>query len=402
MSGNVTMPVFRLVRWCLRGGIFIGLVVSHSIGGTTQLEIVVRDSGELRGALGRAQPGTVIKLAPGNYGAGLWIANLNGTPDRPIIISGPDEAQSAKFFGGNEAIHLADCNYVVLRNIQVSGCIGNGVNADDAGSYDTPSKGMVFENLTIESIGPTGNKDALKLSGLVDFVVRNCLFSGWGGSAIDMVGCRNGLIEGCRFIGKEGFSQSSGVQAKGGAENIVIRRNYFKNAGDRAINLGGSTGLPFFRPAPTDFEAKNLIVVGNHIVGSQASVAYASCDDCKVRYNTIVKPEKWVLRILQEQPIDRFRPCQSGVFEHNLIVFDHRVQVFVNISPNTKPETFIFRRNAWFDSESSRKPSLPVAEVDGIYQVDPDLENTDSASPRPRSKDLRLQTVGAHAFKETQ
>jgi hypothetical protein len=281
----------------------------------------------------------------------------------------------------------------------VAGCAGNGINADDGGSYDSPSRGMVFENITIEEIGPTGNRDGMKLSGLVDFTVRNCLFSGWGGAALDMVGCRDGVIENTRFIGKEGFSQDTGVQAKGGSERVLIRRCTFSNAGQRAINLGGSTGAAYFRPGIVDFEAREIVVAGNHFTGSQAPIAFASSVNCRVRYNTIVNPEKWVLRILQEQPTDRFQACQGGVFENNLIVFDKRVQVFVNTGANTKPETFQFRGNAWFDSQGSRRPALPVAETGGIYQADPDLESTGTAIPKPRSKDARLQTLGAHAYK---
>ena len=303
-------------------------------------DITVRDAKKLRDELRRVRPGDAITLAPGNYGNGIWIEKVNGTKKKPITITGADERNLPLFAGGNQAIHLVDCNYVVLRNIKVSGCRGNGINADDGGSYDTPSTGIVFENITIEDIGPAGNRDGLKLSGLDNFVVRNCRLSGWGGSAIDMVGCHDGVIEKCKFVGKKGFSQSNGIQAKGGSENILIRRNFFKNAGGRAINLGGSTGLKYFRPKLRDYEARAIEVSGNHFVGSMAPVAYVTSTDCVVRRNTIIYPAKWVMRILQEQSTDKFKPCRKGIFESNLIVFDRRVRTFVNVGPNTKPETF--------------------------------------------------------------
>jgi len=224
-------------------------------------EADVRNADELRRELGRAGPGTVIRLAPGDYGSGVRLEKVSGTRERPIVIAGLDAQHPPRFSGGGEAIHFSDCNYVTLRGIRVSGCAGNGINADDGGSYDTPSRGMVFENVTIESIGPKGNHDGLKLSGLVDFTVRQCTFSGWGGAAIDMVGCRDGVIESSSFIGKEGFSQSTGVQAKGGSERVQIRRNAFVNAGQRAINLGGSTGTAYFRPSLRDFEAREIVEI---------------------------------------------------------------------------------------------------------------------------------------------
>jgi hypothetical protein len=369
------------------------------IGAAGGGEIAVRDADGLRGALRRARPGDTITLAAGNYGSGISISKLSGTKKKPITITGADKAKPPVFSGGAQAMHLVDCNYLVLRNIKVSGCRINGINADDGGSFDTPSVGIVFDNVTIEDVGPRGNKDGLKLSGLDEFTVKNCTLSGWGGSAIDMVGCHNGVIEKCRFIGKKGYSQSSGIQAKGGSENVLIRQNFFKNAGTRAVNIGGSTGLRFFRPKLRDYEAKAIKVVGNHFVGGMAPVAFVTSIDCVVSRNTFIRPDKWVLRILQEQPLDKFKPCQKGTFENNLIVFDRRVRTFVNVGSNTKPQTFTFRKNAWFCSDGNRRPSLPTKETQGIYQVDPKLDNAETPAIKIKSKDPRLKDVGAHSYK---
>lgn len=381
--------------------VWVGLLVASMIVCWTRASddtIEVQDSKSLRSALSRAQPGITILLVPGRYESNLRIERISGTRDKPVIIAGKVPDDPPLFEGGNQGIHLVDCNYVTLRHIRVTGSRDNGINADDGGTYETPSEGLIFEMLTIENIGPKGNHDALKLSGLRNFVVRRCTFSGWGGSAIDMVGCHDGMIEHCRFLGKEGYSQSTGVQAKGGSERVVIRCNFFWKAGERAVNLGGSTGLPYFRPQVRDYEAKDLLVVGNHFVGSMAPIAYVTSLGCIVRRNTIVRPEKWVIRVLQEQPTDKFQPCQQGVFEKNLIVFDRSVQVFVNIGPNTRTETFSFQGNAWFSTDGDRRPTLPTKELDGIYQVDPMLENEDSSEMRVRSADPRIAGVGAHSF----
>ncbi|WP_296456238.1 right-handed parallel beta-helix repeat-containing protein [Rubinisphaera sp.] len=377
--------------------LFVIWCCTISIQTATWADVTVKNASQLRQEVKRAEPGDVISLAAGEYGNGITLEKLSGTKAQPIVIAG-DPASLPTFTGGNQAFHLVDCNYVTLRNLHVSGCSGNGINADDGGSYETPSRGLVFENITIEKIGPRGNHDGLKLSGLVDFAVRNCKFAGWGGSAIDMVGCQDGVIEGCEFIGIEGFSQDTGVQNKGGTERILIQRNYFENAGQRAVNLGGSTGLQYFRPKLCDYEANEIIVVGNHFVGSMSPIAFVTSTNCEVRKNTIVNPEKWVIRILQEQPTDKFLPCQKGVFEENLIVYDNQVQTFVNVGANTKPESFTFRNNAWFNSQSNRRPTLPVKEEGGIIQVDPQLKHDRTAAPDIGSTDPRLQNVGAHSF----
>ena len=360
-------------------------------------EVVVRDGEALRAALRRAGPGTTIKIAPGKYGNGYWVEKIAGTKDQPVVIAGADGDNPPVFEGGTEAWHFAACNHLVLRDIKVGGCTGNGINVDDGGNIGTPSRGMVIENVVIENIGPKGNFDGLKLSGLDEFVVRRCVISGWGGSAIDMVGCHDGVIEHCRIIGKDGYSQDTGIQAKGGCERVRIEGNFFHRAGQRAVNLGGSTGLAFFRPAVRDFEAKDIEVTGNHIVGSIAPIAFTTSVKCRVSHNTIVNPEKWIMRILQEQPVEKFQPCRDGKFEDNLIVYDRRVQVFVNVGPNTKPESFVLRGNAWFCRDGERRPVLPVAESGGIHQVDPMLEDEESPGMKRRSSDPRLRDVGAQA-----
>ncbi len=363
-------------------------------------EVKVATRAALEEALAGALAGTIIRLAGGDYGNGLRIEKRVGTEDRPIVITALDEFDPPVFRGGNQAIHFVECHHVTLRHVRVIGCRWNGINADDGGTYDSPSTGMVFENIVVEEIGPNGNHDGMKLSGLVDFAVRDCRIAGWGGSAIDMVGCRRGRIEGCFLEGRSGFSQASGIQAKGGTEDVVIRRNFFREAGHRTINLGGSTGLDFFRPEVRNFEARRITVEGNHFVGSMSPIAFATSVDCVVRRNTIVNPRKWVVRILQEQPVDRFLPCQGGRFERNLVVFNERVRTFVNVGPDTLPETFVFEGNAWFCCDADRRPTLPVEETGGIYQVDPRLEFPEEPEMRRHSDDPRLDGVGIQELEE--
>jgi Right handed beta helix region len=330
-------------------------------------EVRVTDSSALRAALSRPAPGTTVLLAPGVYEGGVYLAEVAGTPEAPIVVEGADANDPPIFRQGGTALHLADCRFVTLRNLRVEGLPGNGINIDDGGTLATPAHHIVLENLTILETGPRGNHDALKMSGVDHFVVRRCRFEAWGGSGIDMVGCHHGVVEDCAFTGRTGFSQDNAVQLKGGTEDVLVQCCLFTNAGQRCINLGGSTGLQFFRPEVRDYEARDITVAGNRFVGSLAPVAWVTAAGGHVHHNTIVRPDKWVLRILQETTDPRFRPCHDGVFEDNLVFFDSRVRDFVNVGPRTAPETFVFRRNAWCDVEAARVPVLPVAEKDGVY-----------------------------------
>jgi len=119
--------------------------------------------------------------------------------------------------------------------------------------------------------------------------------------------------------------------------------------------------------------------VANLFEGSDAAVAYVGCVGCVVAHNTIVDPQNWILRILQETtttPPYTFEPCRDGVFIDNLVSFERAaLSTHVNIGPNTAPATFVFASNLWYawDDPGQSQPSLPAPETNGLYGVDPEL-----------------------------
>jgi hypothetical protein len=198
-----------------------------------------------------------------------------------------------------------------------------------------------------------------------------------------MVGCRRGVIEGCTFRDREEGAASNGVQAKGGSREIAIQRCRFEHAGDRAINIGGSTGLAYFRPKPEGFEAKEITVEGCTFLGSQAPLAFVGVDGATVRFNTFYRPRKWFFRILQETK--GFTPCRGGKVTDNLVAYrSDEVRTPANVGPDTAPETFEFARNYWhcIDDPSRGPPRLPTAEVDPAGGKDPRFRDAEKGDLR--------------------
>ena len=317
-----------------------------------------------------ATPGTQIILRKGNHRPGNMIPSLHGEPDAPILISG-ETREGTVFSGGNTGLHFTDPRYVVIQDFTVQDASGNGINVDDAGTYETPAEYVILRNLTVRNIGPSGNRDGIKLSGVDRFRVEGCSIEspGDGGSAIDMVGCHDGLLTRNRFsqIG------STGIQAKGGSTRLLIYANYFEDGGARALNIGGSTGMQFFRPMDATAEGSWITAWANIIKNAQTPVAFVGCENCLFAHNTVYRPTKWAARILQENHHDRLIESHNNVYANNIIVFDDRVNVFVNIGPNTLSNTFLFAGNLWFDLSDSgfSGPHLPVREMGGVVQKDP-------------------------------
>lgn len=346
----------------------------------------VHNSAELRGALASVKANTTILLAPGDYEGGLSAANVRGEAGKPVVIAAADPKKRPVIRGGSTGLHLSGAAHLELRDLTFEAAEHNGINLDDGGKTDTPAHHLTLRRLQLSRIGSGGNHDGIKLSGVSDFLVENCSVDGWGtggGSGIDMVGCHKGVIENCNF--KNTDQGGTGVQMKGGSGNIVVRRNRFESAGSRAINIGGSTGREYFRPAlvkPPFAEARDITIEGNLIRGSEASLAFVGVDGATVRFNTLYVPVKWAIRILQETRDDGFVACRNGKFTDNIIVFRSTQwgEGGVNVGSGTEPSTFTFERNVWYcdDTPARSKPRLPVTERDGVYGTAPKFKNVES------------------------
>ncbi|MES2379310.1 MAG: right-handed parallel beta-helix repeat-containing protein [Bacteroidota bacterium] len=334
-----------------------------------------------------AVAGDTILVHNGTYPGNQTIDNLQGTRNKWIYILG-EEKSAVSINGGSAALMGNDVAYLHIEGFTFSQQTDNGVNISDGASYASPSHHIIFKDCIFRDIATTGNNDQLKLSGVDEFTIFQCTFINGspGGSGIDMVGCHKGLISKCLFE----KSGSNAAQMKGGSSEIRIEGCLFKNAGERAINLGGSTGLPFFRPMDAKWEASDLKVYGNVFIGSDVPVAFVGCTRVEVVNNTIYKPTHWVLRILQEnRDTVRFGKCSNNIFRNNVIFMDDKVRVVCNAGPGTVPTSFTFSNNAWYRTGIAlNSVQLPAAEKNAIIGKDPLFSNPatedftiDAASP---------------------
>jgi hypothetical protein len=378
---------------------------SPAAGGDDAVTVASVDA--LRLAVARAGPGTRIAVAPGTYEGGLHFENVRGAAGRPVVIEAEDPARPPLFRGGGTGLHLVDPWHVEVSGLAFEGQTGNGVNVDDGGTPGTPARHVVLRGLAVRDVGPEGNRDGIKLSGVEDFRVEGCTVERWGtgGSGVDMVGCRRGTIERCVFRHTAGAIAGSGVQAKGGSRDVAIRRSRFEHAGGRAVNVGGSTGLAYFRPPLAEwsgprFEARDVVVEGNTFLGGQAAAAFVGSDGGAFRFNTVYLPGRWALRILQETREPGFVPSRGAEVADNVFVFRSTSwsEGGVNVGPGTEPRSFRFARNVWFCLDAPGRTRdlvrVPAAEADGVYGEDPGLVD-DPARARPGGPAAR---AGAHAL----
>ncbi|MCX7555965.1 right-handed parallel beta-helix repeat-containing protein [Xanthomonadaceae bacterium JHOS43] len=364
-----------------------------------------------------ALPGAAIVIHPGTYAGGQFVADLRGTAVAPIWVGGMAGQPRPVIEGGSNGIQFSRPAYVVLHDILVRNAGANGINIDDGGQYADPlaAHHVVVERLDIRDIGGGGNQDCLKISGLNDFQIRDSHFQncGDGGSGIDFVGGHRGLVHGNVLIDIGG----SGVQTKGGSSDIDIHANRFINGGSRALNMGGSTGLEFFRPplsgSHSNAEARRIRALSNLFVGSaQAPLNFVGCVDCVAAHNTIVNPGTWLVRVLQEtgsQGGHVFEPTRNGLVQNNLFVFQ-RSQVTssgVNVGSGTDASSFVWINNLFHapDQPANSLPNLPGTVSGSLAGVDPGITPPDYRiapdSPAAGSGvtlDARLGDLGGACF----
>lgn len=136
---DVILLAALLFEWCPGKNISAGLLAAIRIrqfasaptdGGFRpdgQSHILRGNPSNYLAQLRRLKPGDTLLLDPGIYDnpetPGLPILGLNGEPQRPIVISGPESGPRPVFFARatHNTVRIADSSYVVIRNLELDG-----------------------------------------------------------------------------------------------------------------------------------------------------------------------------------------------------------------------------------------------------------------------------------------
>jgi|GEM_PF-2287954 len=331
------------------------------------------------------QPGTHIAFLPGTYtihdsGKFIDITGLTGTAAAPIWIGGTDPNDRPVFQGGKEGVNLSMPKYVVLHDIVVTRSTENGVNINDKASSAahqndyTRASNVVVRNVYVHDIGALTDKgkqdncDNFKFSGLNNYYVYDCeadnkatLTTTAGdhtSSGIDQVGCHYATIVGNYFHDMNG----NAFQFKGGSHDADITGNLMVNAGARAVIMGGYSDLGAFRPTlpgyvkgqpydnPDAFEAHNIRTYANIFVGGETPVAFVAAKNCTFIGNTVIRPDRYLMRILSEGTTDG--GCRENTVSNNIFYYhsdEASEGVQAESDADIQPNTFTVENNLLYN-----------------------------------------------------
>jgi len=223
----------------------------------------------MRDATNQAQPGDLIKVAPGSYSMDpQWWIEAKGTATHPIYIVADGARGSVKVTVPNdEGINVGgNASYLVFENLEVSRTGNNVFHVQDGAHHIT------LRNLNLHDAGPDG--DILKINQAHHITVEGCDLARPGQrpdgndavwqEVLDLVDADDSVL---RYNFLHDFGNMAGY-VKGGSERVVVEYNVIDGqragAGDPSYGIGGWTDADLFRGA--QYEAIGTIFRHNAIL----------------------------------------------------------------------------------------------------------------------------------------
>jgi hypothetical protein len=232
------------------------------------------------------QPGDEVRVAAGTYPCPL-LGPIAGTAKNPIHFFASGGPKSAILdCGGSGSILMQNLQYVAFDGFEIrNGMSGHCINLFSGGGppYSNLSEHVLFIHDYVHGCGLS----AIKSSQSFEIEVRDSEIASnvmAGNPLIDFAGDHDMRVIGCDIHD----SVSIGVQFKGGAYNCLAEGNRIHDVADSAVQLGEATGLPYYLPGYTDWEAQDSIAANNLLFGNmRAGIAVQGCKGCIVAHNTM-------------------------------------------------------------------------------------------------------------------
>ena len=257
--------------------------------------------------------------------------------------------------------------------------------------------------------GTCSPRHCLKISGLENFEIKNCVFTGMELCGIDAVGCHDGYIHDNIF--RDGKTTSgeygNGITVKGGSRDILIEKNLFLRLNCYGVQIGQTTGIDFLRPPACEldadgdimnYEAKHIDVFRNLFVHVSNPITWCNAIGGRVYHNTFYTPRNsgelygtgrmfkiWML--VSSWGGCTAIACQGGEFKNNIIyhglgdTYPYSNRILWVQNAGTLPETFEFSNNLWYcpDDPAVSEPDWDL--IESTYGTTPQHSDNHTGDP---------------------
>ena len=296
----------------------------------------------------KLEPGDRLVLAPGDYRRGLRLHGLDGTPEQPIVIMGPQSGSPARFFARNGAntVSIRDASYLMIDSIELEG-LGRNADAVKAESESRYAHHIILSRLRI-----TGHDADQAISGIAiqspawDWTIRDCVILGAGtgmylGRSNGSAGLVGGVIERNVIRDTIGYNlqikhQRIRPDVPGMPEDrrmIIVRHNVFSK------HLGASTGdaarpnvlLGHFPPSGPG--AEDMHIVYGNVFYENAEEALLQAEGNMAIYNNVLVNRHGSAISIQPH---NARPRQVAVFNNTVLAADAGIALR-GVAPGYRP-----------------------------------------------------------------
>ncbi len=335
----------------------------------------------------KLQPGDEIILLPGRHRP-FRLAGLRGDDEGPFRIRSLENGPPAIITGGAIGIELTDVrdveiDHLVIEDMEIAGVLIVNEPGADSGPPRPEAPDIVISDVAIHKIGPTGNRDAIRLEGADHVAIRRCRVSGWGGSAIDLQACRHVVIEQCLFEGRLGFTQANGVEMRGGTAHVLIDACDFRATGAHAVVFGGRTPPEAYRELPPDelddprgprlrYEAHAGRIEESRIEDVACPIALMHARRCEVKQCTVINPGRWFAAAIRVHADERYGDVLAPLFGFNAVVWNeaNTPERRFHLGRGVDGASFQLEPNLWWGP-------TPTSEADEIPGEMPSTQQTD-------------------------
>ena len=216
----------------------------------------------IQSAIDKATPGTAIMVKAGTYIENV-VFKESGTAAAPIQLISADGTGAAKIKpakAGTATVYGFGEENIVVRGFDITAqSKTNGIQFGMAGeNFKDMTKNIVIQNNIVRGAG----QDGIKISQGDNIHVVGNKIIGAGDQGIDFVAV-NGSVISRNDISK--VTGAAALFAKGGSTNVRIEYNKIHDVKVDGILIGGWTDSKWMRPGMRDYEAKNVVAIGNEV-----------------------------------------------------------------------------------------------------------------------------------------
>ena len=251
MHCRTMLRVHCLSDWTMnRGNLLPGLVFMSCLLGNVMAADFKAGPDDYRSYLALLKPGDRLLLEGGDYFRGLPLHDLQGLPEHPIVIEGPQTKPAARFIAraGANTVSLANVRHLVIRNLELDGR-NLPVDAVKAEGHASFAHHVTLENLRI--IGHGNNQQTVGISTKCPakgWIIRNNFIEGAGtgiylGNSDGSAPFWAGLIENNQVLDSPGYNLQIKHQKARPVEYLedaapaatIIRNNFFRKSSNSSI-----------------------------------------------------------------------------------------------------------------------------------------------------------------------